>query len=157
VNSKPSSEAASDVSTKVASPSSDEAADVGPFKFCVSSSFTMSQVYITTFMYYILWGLLLAVLSQNRVWKFVRGFVIKFALGAAVFMDYVSGLSSVISKLVKGTDDNAMTLQRAVFFETKHRHRNSRTRFLEVGHYVLQCAKFSYDARNGVFSSTWVS
>ncbi len=119
VNSKPSSEAASDVSTKVApSPSvqaagigqsSVEAADTGPFKFCVSASFTMSQLYITTFMYYVLWALLMAVMSQNRVWKFLRSAVIKFAFGFAVFLDYISGFVKTLFK--KDAYVFAMTLR----------------------------------------------
>jgi hypothetical protein len=90
VNSRPSSDAASEVSTSAAS--SDSSAYVaGAFKFCVSSSFTMSQVYAATFIYYVLWALLFAILARRRVWKLVRSVIIHLSLGFNRLCDIVPG------------------------------------------------------------------
>jgi hypothetical protein len=115
VNSKPSSEATSDVSTKVAPQTSLQAADSGPYKFCVSESFTMSQLYVTTFMYYVLWALLMVILSHKRVWRFMRSAVIKFTLGSVACLDFMSGM-------VKG----GFKKDTAVFFATLREQFSSR-------------------------------
>jgi hypothetical protein len=95
VNSQPSSDAASDVSTKLASSPNVEKVDAeapdDSFKFCMSSSFNMSQMYIATFLYYILWALLMLVMSQKRVWKFIRQAIIHLSYGIVQFLDAISG------------------------------------------------------------------
>jgi hypothetical protein len=95
VNSQPSSDAASDVSTKLAPSPNDEKVDAevpdDSFKFCVSSSFNMSQMYIATFLYYILWAGLMLVMSQKRVWKFIRRAIIHLSYRIAQFLDAISG------------------------------------------------------------------
>jgi hypothetical protein len=88
VNSKPSSEAASDVSKGVVDEERDE---YSAFKFCISSSFTMSQLYITTFMYYVVWLLLMVVLSRKLVWRILRNTIIRLSFGVAQFLDIISG------------------------------------------------------------------
>ena len=58
VNSRPSTDAASYVSTHLTSSPNDEKVDAeapdDSFKFCVSSSFSTSQLFVATFLYYIL-------------------------------------------------------------------------------------------------------
>jgi hypothetical protein len=75
VNSKTSTDAASGIasqSTSVASSSEKSAAESSKFQFCVDKTFTTSQVYLTTFMYYVLWALIMTALARKRVWKFTR-------------------------------------------------------------------------------------
>ncbi len=88
VNSKPSSEAAADLTTKSTSPAADQsAADANSFQFCVSPDFNLSQVYISTFVYYVLWAFLMVILAHQKVWLFVRMLIFQISLGFVKFVD----------------------------------------------------------------------
>jgi hypothetical protein len=81
VNAKPSSDAAADLATKstTSRPSSERNLDEeNKFQFCVSSEFSVSQVYISTFIYYVLWAVLMSILAQKRVWSAVRSLIFQF-------------------------------------------------------------------------------
>jgi hypothetical protein len=87
VNAKPSYQAA-DVSTQ--RESYFNASDEGPFQFCVSSTFSYSQLYFATLMYYVLWALLMTLLVQKRVWMVIRKTIICFMLGLIYILDILS-------------------------------------------------------------------
>jgi hypothetical protein len=108
VNSKPSSDAVSEVSSSAAS-SDSSAFAAGAFNFCVSSSFTMSQVYAATFIYYVLWALLFAILAQRRVWKFVRSVIIHLSLGFNKLWDIVPG-----NHMLSNSKDSSVYRQKMV-------------------------------------------
>jgi CRP/FNR family cyclic AMP-dependent transcriptional regulator len=81
VNAKPSSDAAADLATKStpSRPSFESDSDEeNKFQFCVSSEFSVSQVYISTFIYYALWAALMSILAQKRVWSAVRSLIFQF-------------------------------------------------------------------------------
>jgi hypothetical protein len=86
VNAKPSSEAAADLTTKSSITTAAE-----KFQFCVSSDFNTSQMYISSFGYYILWALLMAILAKQGVWSFVRNNIFRVSFRLAQFMDIVTG------------------------------------------------------------------
>lgn len=115
VNAKPSQQAASDISTQTATSFSAE--DAGPFQFCVSSSFSYSQMYLATLMYYVAWAVLMALLVQNRVWKLVRSMIIHLSLGIDRVWDLAS--SAFKNRAENGTNIFAVT------FRERVRHRQS--------------------------------
>jgi len=102
VNSKPSSDAAADLTSKSrpSSPSSKgssevSAADADRFQFCVSSDFTMSQVYMVTFVYYLLWALMMAFLTNQSVWLSVRNRIISCSLFFANVVEHCHSSNQV--------------------------------------------------------------
>jgi hypothetical protein len=107
LNSKPSYQAASDVSAPTVS--SFNSSDAGPFQFCVSASFSYSHMYSATFLYYVGWALLMALLIQKRTWKLIRSLIIRFYLGLAWVVDAVLKWFHGFSE--RGTDGFGQTLR----------------------------------------------
>jgi hypothetical protein len=89
VNAKPSYQAASDVTTPSAASLGE--IDAGYFQFCVSPSFSYSQMYFSNLMYYVLWAMLMALLVRERVWKLIRRVINRFYLGVAWVLEVTSG------------------------------------------------------------------
>jgi hypothetical protein len=60
------------------------------FKFCVSSDFTMSQIYLSNFMYYAMWALLMSIMARRRVWTFFRNLFVRRFVIIAQFVDAIT-------------------------------------------------------------------
>jgi hypothetical protein len=90
VNSKPSSDAAADVTTKTASSSANQGAASTKFQFCVDVSFSNSQVHVTTLLYYLMWACVMLALAQKVVWKIARKTVCSVICGLAQMFDVLS-------------------------------------------------------------------
>jgi hypothetical protein len=91
VNAKPASDSVANLETKSTSTAMSSAdirtAEANTFQFCVSADFTVSQVYIASFVYYVLWALLMAILAQKRVWMFFRSAIFLTCLRLSFFLD----------------------------------------------------------------------
>jgi hypothetical protein len=90
-NSKPSSQAASDAATSGVSLSDEGDERSNTFQFCVDPSFTTSQLYVTSFMYYVCWALLMAIFARKRFWRFLRRVICTISLRLALLLDILSG------------------------------------------------------------------
>jgi hypothetical protein len=98
-NSKPASQVASDVVETAGSslPDKDESQST-EFQFCVDPSFTTSQLYVTSFMYYVCWAILMAVFAHERFWKVLRSMICAMSLRLAKLLDILSVLSELQCK-----------------------------------------------------------
>lgn len=87
VNSNPASQVAYDV-----------AETATEFQFCVDPSFTTSQMYVTSFMYYVCWALLMALFARRRFWNVLRGTICAMSFRMAKLLDFLSVLSELQCK-----------------------------------------------------------
>jgi len=107
VNDKPSSEAASDVAQKGSA--SDDASSGTAFQFCVDPAYSFSQLHATSYMYYLLWALMIAILARRRVWRVLRGLIISVSFRFAKVLDLLSNYFS--AHLLHGNARSPATLQ----------------------------------------------
>jgi hypothetical protein len=112
-NSKPASQAASDAAATASSSFSDENdAKSNDFQFCVDPSFTMSQLYVTSFMYYVCWAFLMAIFARKRFWRFLRRVICAISLRLAQLLDFLSGYINKCG----GEESNSTSLQETYAF-----------------------------------------
>ena len=95
----PASQVASDVAETAGSslPDKDDSQST-EFQFCVDPSFTTSQLYVTSFMYYVCWAILMAVFAHERFWKVLRSMICAMSLRMAKLLDILSVLSELRCK-----------------------------------------------------------
>jgi hypothetical protein len=82
------------------------------FKFCVSSEFTMSQIYLSNFMYYAMWALLMSIMARRRVWSFFRNLFVRRFVIIAQFFDAIA--NRCLRCFGKVPDDQTVTLEERI-------------------------------------------
>jgi hypothetical protein len=118
VNSKPSSDAAADLTTNsdAIGSSSNPSTQSTKYQFCVDAAFTFSQVHATTIMYYVMWAFLMAALSHQNVWKCVRNFSCDAICRLTQLMEIVA---NCYRRLLKKEPLHVFTAQREKFTDRK--------------------------------------
>lgn len=108
VNSKPSSDAAADLTTNSDSTGSASSR----YQFCVDATFTVSQVHLTTVLYYVMWAFLMAMLAHKQVWKCARNI---FCEAMCRLAQLIEMLTSWYRRLLNKAPIEIFTIQREKF------------------------------------------
>jgi hypothetical protein len=115
VNSKPSSDAAAELTSNTdATSSTNSNTNSTKYQFCVDATFTVSQVHLTTVMYYVMWAFMMALLSHKRVWKSARNVFCEVIYRLAQLIELVTNW---YRRLLDKKEIDFFTTQREKFAE----------------------------------------
>lgn len=115
VNSKPSSDAAAELTSNAdATSSTNSNTNSTKYQFCVDATFTVSQVHLTTVMYYVMWAFMMALLSHKRVWKSARNVFCEVIYRLAQLIELVTNR---YRRLLDKKEIDFFTTQREKFAE----------------------------------------
>jgi hypothetical protein len=84
------------------------------FRFCVSADLSMFQLYSSNLLYYLMWALVMFIMSRPRVWSFLRNLVVRRFIMFAQFLDAIANRFRRLLGKIEEDEEEKHTLQELI-------------------------------------------